>query len=71
MPLSPTVAPAAGQALLPPIAYERVAGAASAPLRGAYKRHEPEKTALYGVVTDHLETFLDTARQQRIWSAAA
>jgi hypothetical protein len=44
--------------------YERDAGAASAPLRGSYHRHEPEKTALYSVVADHLETFLDAARQQ-------
>ena len=48
----------------PPFAYERESGAAAAPLRGSYHRHEPEKTALYGVVADHLETFLDTARQQ-------
>ncbi|MBI5526384.1 MAG: transposase [Deltaproteobacteria bacterium] len=64
MSLSTTVAPAAGQSLLPPIAFERNPGAAMSPLRGSYKRHEPEKTALYGVVAGHLETFLDTARQQ-------
>jgi hypothetical protein len=31
-------------------------------LSGTYRRHEPEKTALYGVVREHLETFLDRAR---------
>ena len=31
-------------------------------MSGTYRRHEPEKTALYGVVREHLETFLDRAR---------
>ena len=54
---------------LPPVTYERTLGAASAPLPGVspsggtYRRHEPEKTVLYGVVQEHLETFLDQARE--------
>ena len=40
--------------------YERTVGAASAPLpdhRGSsFRRHEPEKTPLYQVVIEHLET---------------
>jgi hypothetical protein len=32
------------------------------PVGGTYRRHEPEKTVLYGVVREHLETFLDQAR---------
>ena len=60
---SSTSAPGTGPPF-PPIAYERTPGAAAAPLRGSYQRHEPEKTALYGVVAGHLETFLDAARQQ-------
>jgi len=54
---------------LPAVTYERTPGAASAPLPGAspsggiYRRHEPEKTVLYGVVQEHLETFLDQARE--------
>jgi len=47
---------------LPPVAYERTPGAGSAPLPGTYRRHEPEKTVLYGVVREHLETFLQEAR---------
>jgi hypothetical protein len=31
------------------------------PLGGTCRRHEPEKTVLYGVVREHLETFLDQA----------
>jgi hypothetical protein len=52
---------------LPPVTYERTPGAASSPLPGVtpsggiYRRHEPEKTVLYGVVQEHLETFLDQA----------
>jgi len=60
---SSTSAPGTGPPF-PPFAYERTPGAAAAPLRGSYQRHEPEKTALYGVVAGHLETFLDAARQQ-------
>ena len=56
--------PSGAGPLLPPFAYEREEGAASAPLPGTYKRHEPERTALYGVVAGHVETFLDAARQQ-------
>ncbi|MBD3161787.1 MAG: hypothetical protein GF328_06745, partial [Candidatus Latescibacteria bacterium] len=30
---------------------------------GLYRRHEPEKTVLYGIVAEHLETFLSEARR--------
>ena len=43
---------------LPAIDYERHPGAATAPLPGEYHRHEPEKTVLYAIVQQHLETFL-------------
>ena len=43
---------------LPRVAYERTPGAGSAPLSGTYRRHEPEKTVLHGIVREHLETFL-------------
>jgi hypothetical protein len=50
---------------LPRIRYERHAGAASAPLTGAgYRRREPEKTVLYAIVRDHLETFLSEPRRR-------
>ena len=45
------------------IQYERHAGAACAPL-AAYRRREPEKTVLYTIVRDHLETFLEDARRR-------
>ncbi|MBD3335577.1 MAG: hypothetical protein GF355_08675 [Candidatus Eisenbacteria bacterium] len=32
------------------------------PASGAYRRREPERTVLYGIVRDHLETFLARAR---------
>jgi len=60
-----TIAPSTGNApSLPPFAFEREPGAAAAPLPAKYKRHEPEKTALYTVVAGNLETFLEAARQQ-------
>jgi hypothetical protein len=43
---------------LPAIDYERHPGAATAALPDGYRRHEPEKTFLYTVVREHLETFL-------------
>jgi len=43
---------------LPVIDYERHPGAATAPLPREYRRHEPEKTVLYTVVREHIETFL-------------
>jgi len=43
---------------LPVIDYERHPGAATEPLQREYRRHEPEKTVLYTVVREHLETFL-------------
>jgi len=56
------MAPAAALASLPAIVYEREPGAASRPLPPGYRRREPEKTVLYGVVREHLETFLADAR---------
>ena len=47
----------------PSVRYERLAGAASAPLAAAYRRREPEKTVLYAIVRDHLETFLEGPRR--------
>jgi hypothetical protein len=45
------------------IRYERHAGAASAPLAAdCYRRREPEKTVLYTIVRDHIETFLAEPR---------
>ncbi len=38
---------------------------ASASSVRAYARREPEKTALYLIVREHLETFLQTVRQER------
>ena len=43
---------------LPAVTYERTLGAASAPLPPGWRRREPEKTALYQLVQNHLETFL-------------
>jgi len=43
---------------LPVIDYERHPGAATAPLPREYRRHAPEKTVLYTIVREHLETFL-------------
>ena len=44
---------------LPAIDYEQHPGAATAPLaHRQYQRHEPEKTVLYAVVQENLETFL-------------
>ena len=52
----------ASPALLPAFAYEREPGAASRPLPRAWRRRQPEQTALYAVVQEHLETFLQQAR---------
>ena len=49
---------------LPRIHYERHPGVASAPLGRRYRRREPEKTVLHGVVREHLETFLEEARER-------
>jgi len=43
--------------------YERTPGDALRPLPASYRRREPEKTALYTVVQEHLETLLAQARQ--------
>lgn len=52
----------ASPALLPAFAYERQPGAASRPLPRAWRRRQPEQTALYAVVQEHHETFLQQAR---------
>lgn len=50
---------------LPALVYERVPGAAATlPAPQPYRRREPEKTALYTVVRDNLETLLDDARRR-------
>ncbi len=48
---------------LPAISYERTPGAASLPAPRPYRRCEPEKTAMYALVREHLETLLDEARR--------
>ncbi len=53
-----------GHRRLPRFDYEREPGAASRPLPRGYQRRTPETTALYAVVRDHLETFLDDARMR-------
>jgi hypothetical protein len=45
-----------------PLRYETAPGAASKPLPSSYKRHEPEKTPLYKVVQENLETLLEEMR---------
>jgi len=42
----------------PAVTYERHPGAASAAFPSGYRRREPEKSVLHGVVREHLETFL-------------
>jgi hypothetical protein len=44
--------------IAPKVVYERYLGAASAPLPPAYRPRNPQGTALYRVVQQHLETFL-------------
>ncbi len=44
--------------------FERESGSASAPLPRAYRRREPETTALYQVVRQRLETLLEEARRR-------
>ena len=51
---------------LPHIDFEREPGAASRPLPRGYQRRTPETTALYAVIRDNLETFLDDARQRSV-----
>ena len=46
---------------LPSVDFEREPGAASSPLPKTYQRRTPETTALYAIVRDNLETFLDDA----------
>jgi len=43
------------------VTYERSSGAGATPLRSVYCRHEPEKTALHGIVREHPGTFLARA----------
>jgi hypothetical protein len=42
----------------PAVTYERTPDAASAPLPLGYRRHKPQDTALYRIMSEHLETFL-------------
>jgi hypothetical protein len=49
---------------LPRINFEREFGAASGALPRSYQRRTPETSALYAVVRDNLETFLDDARMR-------
>jgi hypothetical protein len=51
---------------LPHIDFEREPGAASRPLPRGYQRRTPETTALYAVIRDNLETFLDDSRQRSV-----
>jgi len=46
-------------------------GVGSVPLSGVYRRHEPEKTVLRGIVREHLETFLARARAPTRASASS
>ena len=46
---------------LPAFAFERIPGAATKPLPRSYRRREPENTALYKTVQEHLNTFLEDA----------
>jgi hypothetical protein len=48
---------------LPPIAYEREPGAASSAPCFSYQRREPQKTVLYRVVLDNVETLFEEARR--------
>ena len=48
---------------LPPRAFERSCGAASAPFTGTYRRRQPETTVLHSVVRENLETFLADGRR--------
>ena len=56
--------PAGSPSSQPRIDFEREPGAASGPLPRAYRRRTPETTALYTIVRDNLETFLDDARMR-------
>lgn len=44
--------------------FERSLGAASAPLSRSYRPRRPQATAFYRVITDHLETMLQQARER-------
>ena len=59
--LPETMATTAG-ADRPVLRYEARPGAAGQPLPASYKRHEPEKTPLYRVVQENLETLLEQMR---------
>jgi len=50
-------------AALPPLVHEQYPGAASESLRRPYRRRQPESSALYGLVRDHLDAFLEHSRQ--------
>ena len=50
----------------PDLLYERTSGEASAPLgeNAVYRQHHPEKSVLYKVVQEHLESALQEARSR-------
>ncbi|MHC4092835.1 MAG: transposase [Planctomycetota bacterium] len=60
--LLPETMGATARADRPPLRYEARPGAASKPLPFQYQRHEPEKTPLYRVVQENLETLLEDMR---------
>jgi len=47
----------------PPVVYGPFPGAAAAPLPPRYRPRRPEKTALYRIVQQHLETRLAEPRE--------
>ena len=47
-----------------PAAYERYPGSATRSLPPSYRRREPEKTALYNIVSRHLESCLEQAQER-------
>jgi hypothetical protein len=46
------------------VVFERSPGAASAPLPGAYRRHEPEKTLLYQIVDREFPAYAGALRER-------
>ncbi len=46
------------------VAYERYPGSAIRSLSPSYRRREPEKTALYNIVSRHLEACLEQANEK-------
>jgi len=46
----------------PPLCFEREPGVSARPVPRGYRRREPEHTALYGIVREHIETLLAESR---------